>query len=158
MISLTSLVFFAYIVSLSLDVLAQCNPGWYHFAQSCYAYGESMVTFAAAEEMCKFYSAHLAEIDSATENNFLKSIARNKSSGAVWIGGTDVFNEGTWLWLSTGHRIFNFLDWAPGQPDDSAGEDCLGLYGVSNYQWNDFICSNLGTFICEIELTTVNKK
>ncbi|BFZ25369.1 hypothetical protein BsWGS_28408 [Bradybaena similaris] len=137
------------------DVLGQCQPGWYHFGQSCYTYGESMVTFASAQEICQFYSAHLAEIGSASENTFLQTIAKNKSGNAVWIGATDIMNEGIWLWLSSGHRMFTFLDWAPHQPDDTgAGEDCLGLYGTASYHWNDFPCNQLGTFLCEIDLST----
>ncbi|KAJ8302218.1 hypothetical protein KUTeg_021205 [Tegillarca granosa] len=78
-------------------------------------------------------------------------LSTDPSTGNVgyWIGGSDMEVEGEWRWMKS-RQPFQFTAWAPGQPDDAnKHEDCLHLYGVSGFKWNDYPCSIKGYFICE---------
>jgi hypothetical protein len=73
----------------------------------------------------------------------------------VWVGGTDVFTEGGWVW-SASKRPFEggFTNWAWGEPNHAGGdsnEDCVQLYRHKDYAWNDEDCRLHFPFICEIQ-------
>ena len=75
------------------------------------------------------------------------------SDKALWLGGTDVFSEGYWVWSGSKVPIQGFTDWFPGEPNHAGGataEDCLQLFVVENMQWNDEDCRLNTRFVCEI--------
>lgn len=100
---------------------------------------------------------YLATITSATENNFIAT----KLSADGWIGGSDDFatvsaipgttpGEGNWYWVTgpdagTGISINNsspiqngpYMNWNPGEPNNSAGENFAQIYYVQAGRWND---------------------
>ena len=61
------------------------------------------------------------------------------------------------MWLSTGKK-FRYSNWTESQPDNyNNAEDCLEIgyeflyWRTYNYlYWNDNVCSNARSFICEI--------
>lgn len=89
---------------------------------------------------------YLVTITNATENSFLFS----KITNNTWIGATDQFAEGTWIWgdgpesnlnfwngLSGGSAVpSTYNNWASGEPNNSGGEDYAHF--LSNGQWNDY--------------------
>ena len=70
-----------------------------------------------------------------------------------WIGGTDEFMEGHWLWIPTMQKL-SFTDWSPGNPSDSdSNEDCMEIivgHSAPTTKWNDDNCSKKANFICEV--------
>uniref|UniRef100_A0A8W8JF97 C-type lectin domain-containing protein n=1 Tax=Magallana gigas TaxID=29159 RepID=A0A8W8JF97_MAGGI len=70
--------------------------------------------------MCnRLGGSSLVEIESAEENNFLKSHIRNtlhreiddrQIKSSFWIGGTDFIVEGQWVWIST-QKNLTYSDW-----------------------------------------------
>ncbi|KAK7475287.1 hypothetical protein BaRGS_00033434 [Batillaria attramentaria] len=131
---------------------AQCMDGWVRYENSCYGIGDETVTWGGAQEMCQLFDSSLAEVESSDENGFLKEIARNHSYAAVWLGGTDVFSEGRWIWVGSRKLIESgFSDWYPGEPNAQNGEDCLQLYRNEHYQWNDNACESTAVFFCETQ-------
>lgn len=63
---------------------------------------------------------------------------------AVWLDGTDITNEGKWVWYTTGQPI-GYFNWSPGQPDHYFGvhrENCMDYGPEYNMQWNDAPCHN----------------
>lgn len=69
--------------------------------------------------------------------------------GKFWIGGTDIQNEGLWIWSSEETEI-TFFDWAAKQPSNSRSiEHCLIFNYLQSQQWNDSNCSLLRRFICK---------
>ena len=53
------------------------------------------------------------------------------NESVVWIGGTDIENEGTWLWVDGRNISTAYSNWYTGQPDNGAGnqeEHCLRKY------------------------------
>ena len=64
----------------------------------------------------------------------------------MWIGLTDVPEEGNWSWVSGAPSSFEA--WAPGEPNDFGGEDCAQLFGDS-WTWNDLDCNVRLPSVCE---------
>jgi methionine-rich copper-binding protein CopC len=85
---------------------------------------------------------YLAVIDSAEENNLLKSFASQMPGQVYWHGISDAKTEGVWLISSgpdAGQRA-SFYDWAPGEPSNAGGggvEHYALLGWGANLQWND---------------------
>ncbi|XP_060079244.1 perlucin-like [Ylistrum balloti] len=107
---------------------------------------------------CGLYHAHLAEIESAREDTFLKQIISKYHDGhsndaEYWLGGADIFVEGDWRWVYSDQR-FNYTKWYPGEPNSyhSQKEDCLIVAIRQNreYRWDDRPCKEQNNFICEI--------
>nr|KAG5703315.1 hypothetical protein BaRGS_025557 [Batillaria attramentaria] len=136
----------------------QCFAGWVQFESSCYGFGEDDVTWAGAESLCRIFDSVLAEVETAAENEFLKTMARNRSYSTLWIGGTDVFSEGYWIWAGSKQPL-TFTDWAPGEPNHAGGdtnEDCLQLYAHKGLMWNDEDCRQTTRFVCELRWENVS--
>ncbi|HRE51747.1 MAG TPA: Ig-like domain-containing protein, partial [Flavitalea sp.] len=106
---------------------------------------------------------YLATITSAEENDFIKL----KLSSDGWVGGSDAFakinevkgtshtdqsqTEGNWYWVNgpeAGNLISSgnnspvvasggFMNWAPGEPNNSGNENYMQLYSSNNGKWND---------------------
>ncbi|XP_062587350.1 perlucin-like protein [Saccostrea cucullata] len=132
-----------------------CPGGWYHHATSCYAFIDAEpLGWTEAMFYCSTLHAKLVEIESASENSFLKNhLFSAKTNGTYWIGLTDALVEGKFLWQTTQDDV-DFVDWAPNEPNDfhhvhMVTEDCASLYFPYHYQWNDSPCSTKNDFICE---------
>ncbi|XP_025097818.1 perlucin-like protein isoform X3 [Pomacea canaliculata] len=142
----------AVVVAWSCRSLAatQCPHGWIAYQSSCYGFGSDNVTWAEAQMFCMLFGSNLAEIETPEENEFLKSIARNRNYASLWVGGTDEFSEGFWTWSGSQEPI-EFRDWHVGEPSSShGGENCLVLLRIENYQWNDELCKVATKFVCEL--------
>merc|ERR1711879_548322 len=149
----TLLVLLLAFVAIGAD--AQCYPGWIKHGSSCYGIGEENVSWGGAASLCRVFDSNLAEIESSEENDFLKNLALNRSYRALWIGGTDIFSEGQWIWSGSKMPIQEFTDWFPGEPnmaDGPSAEDCLQFFAAERMQWNDETCSMTFPFVCEIRL------
>lgn len=110
---------------------------------------DSSVTWPEANYFCKNNNAYLATITSNQENEFIYDNFVNGLGKEPWLGGTDEFNEGSWEWV-TG-EAWSFSNWAPGEPNDSWGnEDYLSYHSMTSGQWNDNSVAN--SFICEWDL------
>ncbi|KAJ8322375.1 hypothetical protein KUTeg_000846 [Tegillarca granosa] len=143
---------------------ALCDAGWIFFGGSCYSMRYDITTWynAKHELVCSNNNGSLVRIDTATENEYIKSLARQtckfiKSQFHIcelittydfWIDGTDEAMEGTWRYGSTG-SIFDFTDWNPGQPNNYYNQDCAGLYRSFNFRWDDYSCNANRYYICE---------
>lgn len=69
---------------------------------------------------------------------------------ALWIGGTDQANEGTWIWSATGEVMSYTNAWRPSEPQNRSGEDCIILSKGHGYTWIDHYCTSYNSpFICE---------
>ncbi|KAK7473843.1 hypothetical protein BaRGS_00034894 [Batillaria attramentaria] len=106
-------------------------------------------------EVCETFGATLAEVEDSAENEFLKEVARSGGYQGLWLGGTDMFNEGHFVWAGSRRLIRNgagFTDWKLGEPNDhERNEDCLHLYRPYGYRWNDAPCTWHQNFACEIK-------
>ncbi|KAK7484511.1 hypothetical protein BaRGS_00024267, partial [Batillaria attramentaria] len=133
-----------------------CPDGWQAFQSSCYGFGDEPATWYAAQEACSLFGAKLAEVRSEAEDDFLRGVARSQDYWGLWLGGTDMFSEGRFVWTSNQKLISNqsgYTNWGHGQPNDSGqSEDCAHLWRDIEYLWNDAPCTTLLNFACEIRL------
>ncbi|MFN8777749.1 MAG: HYR domain-containing protein, partial [Flavobacteriales bacterium] len=99
------------------------------FGTKRYYRSNASATWPVANTTAISLGGHLATIANAAENAFLSGVGRH------WIGLNDQATEGTWAY-SNGEPV-NYLNWGPGQPDNSGNEDFVET-NWSGQQWNDF--------------------
>ena len=63
-----------------------------------------------------------------------------------WIGATDVAEEGNFIWTSDNSTV-GFVNWYPGEPSNSNGEDCVAI--CRNEHWSDYRCNVKFPYICQ---------
>ncbi|XP_062581589.1 uncharacterized protein LOC134243346 [Saccostrea cucullata] len=126
-----------------------CTSQWMRFSNKCYLFVTRYpLNWINAMTFCKAYGAKLAEVKSASENNFLRHEAK-RLRGSFWLGGSDIIMEGTWKWMTSDTRIYYFT-LIPGQPDNHRGnEHCLHLVSSHLNYWNDDACNKKYNFISE---------
>jgi hypothetical protein len=116
-------------------------------AGGCYMAVTSSVSWEAAQRACSAWGGHLATVDNAAENSWIRALV----SGNFWIGLNDrgLTNEGRFSWVSGLNS--DYRNWAPGEPNDGgsffASEDCVEVYGDG--RWNDSSCDSNRIAVCE---------
>lgn len=111
------------------------------------------LTWSQAQAACKMDGGHLAVINDTAENENVVAVAAGLH---VWIGYTDVAEEGTWLWIE---GASTFTHWATSEPNNTGGvENCAYLHaetdpghvpsGMTGY-WTDIACNTPIAYICE---------
>lgn len=113
------------------------NDHWYELVTDSYATFAG--AFAAANGRSHLgMTGYLATITSAAEQAFVNTV--NASSQVAWLGGSDAAKEGSWMWVTEtgGPTPFDFVNWAPGEPNNCCGGEhgLLGWWTISG-QWND---------------------
>ena len=122
-------------------------------SDSCYAYVSDSLNWNQAEECCVAWGGHLASIHSSDTNNILNNI-RNQDRW-TWIGLSDTANDGVYVW--TDGTLFDYENFASGQPDSFNGESCFHFLDTSYGAliWNDYDCSSntygtiVTSYICQ---------
>jgi len=127
-----------------------CSPGYHQLGQwACYAWVDSKETWAGAQSVCRALGGFLAEIYTTQQNALVRQLVTSHGSTA-WLGGHDLLEEGAWRWAKSGNKMADYLtDWETGQPDNyHTEEDCLE-FKVDYDHWNDAVCNNKNSFICQ---------
>lgn len=111
-----------------------------------------------ANEYCNYLGMRLAIISSQEDQAKLIEVLKSTdqfspTSTEVWIGASDLAEEGNFHWVATGTRL-QFTRWHPHQPDNGIGaEHCLELRYIPSegwdWHWNDRGCSTSHYFACE---------
>lgn len=87
------------------------------------------------------------KIESAIENDFVKTRFLDKPFTRAWIGLSKQEVDGRWKW-SDGSFLTGYQNWADNEPNNYGGvENCTE--SEYNGRWNDNKCSSLLPFICE---------
>jgi len=84
---------------------------------------------------CQRAGGDLAKIETNEEWQFVKKDILSGVNSWVWLGGTDVQQEGKWLW--TDGSPVSFTDWYPGRPTNRTDWNCIGAYSGWAWQWFD---------------------
>uniref|UniRef100_A0A3Q3W9L0 Collectin-12 n=1 Tax=Mola mola TaxID=94237 RepID=A0A3Q3W9L0_MOLML len=133
-----------------------CPFDWVHYRDKCYFFSKDLHSFDDSKTTCESMSASLLIISDMEEQKWLKKQTSGK--GYFWMGLTDREEENVWRWLDGTQPAFTM--WKPGQSDNRGhgheirGEDCAGL--IHEGLWNDFLCEDLISYICEKELEIIN--
>ena len=67
----------------------------------------------------------------------------SKGLQRIWLGSTDVQQEGIWEWLTGRCPFSSFQNWYPGEPSNSAywgGEHCLELLTFDDGENSGMMC------------------
>ncbi|KXJ79394.1 hypothetical protein RP20_CCG001195 [Aedes albopictus] len=113
------------------------------------------VTFLEAWRKCQTIGHRLATITSEEDSQLIEqAIAKSGNTKGPWyIGGTDLGNEGHFVWISTNKPIgymTGYFNYSPGQPDNAGGnENCLEIGRWGGVVWNDVPCEWRQRYICE---------
>ncbi|XP_052247583.1 perlucin-like protein isoform X2 [Dreissena polymorpha] len=127
-----------------------CPDGWTGYQESCYHFSHDTEPWELAQMVCRDMGAHLVEIESAAENNFVTNELQRRHATS-WIGANDLLIENEWRWASSHNRI-TFANWAPREPTNSNGnENCADIRNF-DWKWNDERCDSSQNYICEMSV------
>ena len=73
-------------------------------------------------------------------------IVDGEGSG-IWLGGTDAARDGDFRWWDDSLLLFD--NWAPNQPDNGAGIDCIEKRNDGTGAWYDQRCTDAHPYVCE---------
>jgi len=100
------------------------------------------IDWHSAESACLDLGGHLVAISSQQEDQRVTELQAAAGGDPVWIGLNDLDQEGSWEW-TTGEPV-TYTNWAPGEPNDADGEDCVHVEGAAHpvhaWRWNDLSC------------------
>ncbi|GFS13678.1 C-type lectin [Elysia marginata] len=145
----------------------ECHTGWKLFQGYCYGLAKERLSWSEAQNICSAYGGSLAEIHSQAEHDFVKSMLINASisneADGVWIGGSDIFMEGSWEWVGSKIPILEYTNWGQNEPNSIVGynrEDCLCMWKDLGWAWNDESCvtNNVLYFMCQTRLVAYGRQ
>jgi len=116
-------------------------------------------TWYNARAKCEALGTQLVKIESAEENDFLKSTYLNTSGVTFWIGLTDQMQEGEWIWTD-GSPLGAYVNWDEDPNNLGGNQHCVhilrGPFSIGEYRfyddklgWNDLECDFTLGYICE---------
>ncbi|XP_014670031.1 PREDICTED: macrophage mannose receptor 1-like [Priapulus caudatus] len=141
----------------------RCPDEFISVNNSCYRFHSLPTTWRVARDVCHYYGAELAAVETREENAFLHSrfyeeFVRKReydtSTDAhyFWVGGTDERHEGYWAWAGSGEPI-HFELWASDQPAAGSRDQnylCIDLWtGL----WHDHLNTRPLGYVCEMAAT-----
>ena len=99
-----------------------------------------------AQQYCSSLGSRLMEVRTQEDYDRAQQI-RSEKGGNIWLGGSDIADEGVWIWNSNGEGINMDQFWMINQPDNfTVSEDCIEITGVG---FNDSRCAKIVSFVCE---------
>ncbi|XP_052764135.1 perlucin-like protein [Mya arenaria] len=138
-----------------LQITFGCRSGWMNHGTSCYHFSHDQESWIAAVTICERMGGRLVEVNDVNEFNFLQSYV-NMFKHNYWVGGTDLENEGEWVWLESDKPMTGgYSNWEPGEPNSSGDEDCTDMR-PGHHGWNDEKCWVNLNYVCEAQGEAVN--
>lgn len=123
---------------------------------SCFVFVKTPAHHGDASASCTAMNAHLAKIESATQNTMIATLVKGSDT---FLGATDSATEGTFVWEDGTPLAFD--NFRTGEPSNGQGqyqEDCVVIEGskTANDKWDDRPCDpvpNVGggnyAFVCQ---------
>ncbi|KAL3873513.1 hypothetical protein ACJMK2_036636 [Sinanodonta woodiana] len=107
---------------------AICPDGFIPHNGKCYDLLPVQASWAEALHYCEIFGATLAVIENEPEQNFiagmLSRLHDSIPSQHVWLGGTDLLEEGKFI--SPDSMVpLTYFKWAPTEPDNLNGQHCI---------------------------------
>ncbi|XP_048051416.1 CD209 antigen-like protein 2 isoform X2 [Megalobrama amblycephala] len=103
-------------------------------------------SWSDSRQYCRDHGGDLVIIRTEEKQRHITSLVKDN----VWIGLSDIENEGMWKWVDNSPLKQGF--WDVGEPNNYHGdEDCIGLNpGIHTLNnWGDFVCSYKRKGLCE---------
>src|SRR5262249_52472846 len=119
------------------------DPDTHH----CYRYFGNAMTWDLARAACIAQGPGFDLAALSTPPEF--AVVEPLVSGYCWLGGTDVENEGTFVWANGELWTYTSMmaPWAPAEPNNQNDEDCVAHDG--NGTMNDTDCGEMHPYLCE---------
>jgi hypothetical protein len=126
-----------------------CNGCELHeFDGHSYAVCSALQTWDDARTDCmSLFSGDLVKIDDQAESDAILTMVQGSADIRWFIGLSDAVTEGAFVWIDG--TALGFDNWDAGEPNDSSGEDCVEVWTVNAWGWNDISCAMLDPYICE---------
>ncbi|KAJ8038616.1 Macrophage mannose receptor 1 [Holothuria leucospilota] len=134
--------------------MIECGHGWLnYYDESFYCFINILLQWTEAAQMCADYGGHLVTIQDKYENDFLEKAMENFDVEFVWIGMSDLHEEGVWRWENS-HNIPSYTNWDYLEPNNLHNEDCAVMYLYWNFwprkgAWYDNACCHEFPSICK---------
>eukprot|EP01046_Picozoa_sp_COSAG06_P007568 COSAG06_NODE_371_length_16707_cov_57.805576_12_plen_279_part_00 len=139
---------------------ASCEFGWTFADDTCFKlFGDGILGqplgWAAAEEACQDMgsSVHLASVTSEEQQRVVQHLA--DGNAYVWIGLTDMVEEGSFVWSDD--EPLRYSDFDPTDESQNGQDDGDGVTVSSksgpDYKWRDDPETNTHPYICAKEAT-----
>ncbi|XP_076828394.1 macrophage mannose receptor 1-like isoform X4 [Brachyhypopomus gauderio] len=111
---------------------------------------EQLKSWTDAQNYCRGIYTDLATIENQGDMNTVLTLLSGQSGYTYWIGLTrnvNQINNPIWVWSDGSNSTYS--DWYPGEPNNQGGqENCVDLYSLQSYKWNDAPCYMTNQFIC----------
>ena len=131
-----------------------CHVIKFLFLEQKYILSSQLKTWADAREECINRGRHLMEVRTQEEFDKAVQLVAQTENGMFWIGGSDLQQEGVWVWDSNRERMDMDEFWNDNEPNNhDHGEDCLQMSGhhyedVHVFGFNDIRCSAHLPYVC----------
>ncbi|XP_034020003.1 type-2 ice-structuring protein-like isoform X2 [Thalassophryne amazonica] len=128
---------------------SSCPSGWSEISGRCFLYVPRCLSWTGAESNCMYMGGHLASVHSSDEYLDIQNliIKVTQQSNEAWLGGSDTFKEGHWIW--TDGTPFRFNNWCPGEPNNGVDhQNCLQMNFSGKKCWDDQKCQEKLPSIC----------
>lgn len=96
-------------------------------------YRLTVSTWTSAEAAAQALGGHLATINDAAENEWVRTTFTVPGGGRAWIGLVDPLGTNGFGWVSGSNAAFR--QWEPGEPNFIGSEHWVEMYGSGN--WNN---------------------
>ena len=135
------------VTKAAVSAMGNCDPPWTSLYTGCYLFQEGNSSWYESRRQCRQSGGYLVEVDSQEEQTtILEEIYRRgwdyETHFGFWIGLTDIFHDGTWVWDNLGKPL-DYSSWAAGEPNSWRGvQHCaiLRLGGGGFGYWDDIGC------------------
>jgi lectin-like protein len=115
-------------------------------ATTCYFVSTEALPWQDARTACRTWGGDLVMMDAPFEDAFVATL----TTESVWIGGSDIASDNTYLWADGRPMPFGqFGNWAPAQPDSFPGQDCIEKREEQFERWYDRPCTAPFPYVCE---------
>jgi len=124
------------------------------FETNRYMFCAALSTWPAADAVCSAHGMRLARIDSAEENTWIRETADANDLVRLWIGTSDLTEEGVWRWTD-GDLVLSvaaaggapgYHDFPAPEPNRGRGSNCGSMHESSS--WHDQPCDFERSFVC----------
>ncbi|XP_062595582.1 lectin-like [Saccostrea cucullata] len=93
--------------------------------------------------------AEMLELQNAMEENwFDNQIPLRGHSSQIWLGASDIQQEGKFISVSKAESL-HYSHWVREQPDNQGGREHCMTYWVSPKGMNDAPCDNKYNYVCK---------
>ncbi|XP_061190032.1 perlucin-like protein [Saccostrea echinata] len=121
-------------------ILSTCKEGWIQIENYCYFISLKRVSFQNALKLCKDENARLTEHQNVRMERLVGLQLNTNGNVGIWIGVTDIQQEGVFVYISDGSRLNNNDNWAEGQPDRGTKYNCVLARKENNWKWYTYPC------------------